>query len=327
MNDRLTKLSILLLMLGMALIPLNDSLIKLLSSRYPLAQIVAIRALFCILVISVIGQGAKKVLLLPWRTVVLFSIRGMCLVIAMYFFFISLASLPLSTVVSIFFISPLLITFLSSIVLKEKIGIHRVTSVIGALIGVMFVMKPGTSEFHPEMLFALGSAISYAIFQIFTRSLKSDGNLPALITIQHLCYFLSALPLLAFNWSGGLNSTGNMSFDFLLRATVSPTFMEVIYIAICAGTVLFLSLVSSFAYRNVEASLIAPFEYVAIPVSVVWGILIWGDYPSSTAWIGMGLIISSGIYVVYRERVNQVETTSRVPMPGSAGMVQNKKDD
>jgi hypothetical protein len=62
MNDRLTKLSILLLMLGMALIPLNDSLIKLLSSRYPLAQIVAIRALFCILAISVIGQGAKKVL-------------------------------------------------------------------------------------------------------------------------------------------------------------------------------------------------------------------------------------------------------------------------
>ncbi len=327
MNDRLTKVSILLLMLGMALIPLNDSLIKLLSSRYPLAQIVAIRALFCILVISIIGQGAKKVLLLPRRTVILFSIRGMCLVIAMYLFFISLASLPLSTVVSIFFISPLLITVLSSIVLKEKIGIHRVTSVIVALIGVMFVMKPGTSEFHPEMLFALGSAISYAIFQIFTRSLKSDGNLPALIAIQHLCYFFSALPLLMFNWSGGLSSTGNMSFDFLLRATVLPTVMEVIYIAICAGTVLFLSLASSFAYRNVEASLIAPFEYVAIPVSVIWGILIWGDYPSYTAWIGMGLIISSGIYVVYRERINQVETASRVPMPGSAGMIQNKKDE
>tara|TARA_B100001057_G_scaffold457887_1_gene506581 strand:- start:3308 stop:4252 length:945 start_codon:yes stop_codon:yes gene_type:complete len=313
-------------MLGMALIPLNDSLIKLLSSHYPLAQIVVIRALFCIVVISIIGQGAKKVFLLPRRTVVLFSIRGMCLVIAMYLFFVSLASLPLSTVVSIFFISPLLITLLSSIVLKEKIGIHRVTSVIAALIGVMFVMKPGTSEFHPEMLFALGSAISYAIFQIFTRSLKSDGNLPALIAIQHLCYFFSALPLFAFNWSGGLSSTGNMSFDFLLRATVAPTFMEVIYIAICAGTVLFLSFASSFAYRNVEASLIAPFEYVAIPVSVIWGILIWGDYPSYTAWIGMGLIISSGIYVVYRERLNQVETTSRVPMPGSAGMVQNKKD-
>ena len=327
MNDRLTKLSILLLMLGMALIPLNDSLIKLLSSRYPLAQIVVIRALFCIVVISIIGQGAKKVFLLPPRTVILFSIRGMCLVIAMYLFFVSLASLPLSTVVSIFFISPLLITLLSSIVLKEKIGIHRVTSVIAALIGVMFVMKPGTSEFHPEMLFALGSAISYAIFQIFTRSLKSDGNLPALIAIQHLCYFFSALPLLVFNWSGGLSSTGNMSFDFLLRGTVLPTVMEVIYIAICAGTVLFLSLASSFAYRNVEASLIAPFEYVAIPVSVIWGILIWGDYPSYTAWIGMGLIISSGIYVVYRERINHVETTSRVPMPGSAGMIQNKKDE
>ena len=73
--------------------------------------------------------------------------------------------------------------------------------------------------------------------------------------------------------------------------------------------------------------MIALFVFVAIPVRVVWGILIWGDYPSNTAWIGMSLIISSGIYVVYRERVNQVETTSSVPMPGSAGMVQNKKDD
>ena len=174
----------------------------------------------------------------------------MCLVIAMYFFFVALASLPLSTVVSIFFLSPLLITFLSSIVLKEKIGIHRIMSVIVALIGVMFVMKPGTNEFHPEMLLALGSAISYAIFQIFTRSLKSDGNLPALITIQHLCYFFSALPLLAFNWSGGLSSTGNMSFDFLLRATVSPTFIDVIYIAICAGAVLFLSLAIIFCLQK-----------------------------------------------------------------------------
>ena len=327
MNDRVTKISILVLMLGMALIPLNDSLIKLLSSRFPLAQIVVIRALICIFIIAIIGQGAKKTLLLPRRTLILFSIRGMCLVIAMYFFFVALASLPLSTVVSIFFISPLLITFLSSIVLNERIGIHRVTSVITALIGVMFVMKPGTSEFHPEMLLALGSAVSYAIFQIFTRSLKSDGNLPALITIQHLCYFFSALPLLAFNWSGGLSSTGNMSFDFLLRGTVLPTLTEIIYISICAGAVLFLSLASSFAYRNVEASLIAPFEYIAIPVSVVWGIVIWGDYPSSSAWVGMGLIIASGIYVIYRERVNNVEIVSSIPMPGSAGMVQNKKDD
>ena len=274
MNDRLTKLSILLLMLGMALIPLNDSLIKLLSSRYPLAQIVVIRALFCILVISIVGKGAKKVLLLPRRTVILFAIRGMCLVIAMYFFFVALASLPLSTVVSIFFLSPLLITFLSSIVLKEKIGIHRITSVIVALIGVMFVMKPGTNEFHPEMLLALGSAISYAIFQIFTRSLKSDGNLPALITIQHLCYFFSALPLLAFNWSGGLSSTG---ICLLISYCVPRSRLHLLTFIHCnlCWRCIVLSLASSFAYRNVEASLIAPFEYVAIPVSVVWGILIW----------------------------------------------------
>ncbi|MEK9915622.1 MAG: DMT family transporter, partial [Paracoccaceae bacterium] len=168
----------------MAIIPLNDALIKLLSDRFPLSEIVAIRALLCILIVSFFGAGIREVIKLPPRILFLFSLRGMCLVIAMYLYFISLGSLPLSEVVSIFFVSPLLITLLSSLILKEKIGIHRISSVLLALIGVIFIMRPGTDNFKPEMLLALGSALSYAIFQIFTRSLKSEGNLYALVTIQ-----------------------------------------------------------------------------------------------------------------------------------------------
>ena len=115
---------IFLLALGMAIIPLNDALIKLLSDRFPLSEIVAIRAILCILIVSFFGSGIREVIKLPARVILLFSLRGMCLVIAMYLYFISLGSLPLSEVVSIFFVSPLLITLLSSLVLKEKIGIH-----------------------------------------------------------------------------------------------------------------------------------------------------------------------------------------------------------
>ena len=86
---------------------------------------------------------------------------------------------------------------------------------------------------------------------------------------------------------------------------------------------LFLSLASSFAYRNVEASLIAPFEYVTF-LSALYGDLDLGDYPSSTAWIGMSLIISSGIYVIYRKLI-RLRQPQRVYVPGSAGMIQNKK--
>ena len=317
-----TPLVIFLLALGMAIIPLNDALIKLLSDRFPLAEIVAIRAVLCILIVSFFGAGIREVIQLPLRVILLFSLRGMCLVIAMYLYFISLGTLPLSEVVSIFFVSPLLITLLSSIVLKEKIGIHRISSVLVALFGVILIMRPGTENFQPEMLLALGAALSYAIFQIFTRSLKSEGNLYALVTIQNFCYLLSAIPLLFINWFNPMEPSGNLSIDFLLRGPIYPTFQDYIYIIICAFSVLMLSITSSHAYRTVEASLLAPFEYVAIPFSIFWGIAIFGDWPSNLSWVGMTFILFGGIYAIYRERVREIEIISNVPMPASAAMYQ-----
>lgn len=317
-----TPVVIFLLALGMAIIPLNDALIKLLSDRFPLSEIVAIRAILCILIVSFFGAGIREVIKLSPRILFLFSLRGMCLVIAMYLYFISLGSLPLSEVVSIFFVSPLLITLLSSLILKEKIGFHRISSVLMALVGVIFIMRPGTENFKPEMLLALGSALSYAIFQVFTRSLKSEGNLYALVTIQNFCYLISAIPLLLINWLNPFEPTGNLSLDFLLRAPVNPNFQDMIFIVICTFSVLILSITSSHAYRTVEASLLAPFEYVAIPLSVFWGIAIFGDWPSNLSWIGMGLILFGGVYAIYRERVKDIEIMSKVPMPASAAMYQ-----
>ena len=113
--------------------------------------------------------------------------------------------------------------------LKEKIGYHRITAVVLALLGVALIMRPGTSFFKLEMLLALGSAVSYAIFQVVTRRLKGMGDLPGLITIQHLCYLVSALPLLAYNLTGNWEQSGNQSVDFLLRQTVWPTFIEYVF--------------------------------------------------------------------------------------------------
>ena len=95
-----------------------------------------------------------------------------------------------------------------------------------------------------------------------------------------------------------------------------------LFIIECAFSVLLLSTTSSHAYRSVEASLLAPFEYVAIPFSIFWGIAIFGDWPSNLSWMGMGLILFGGVYAIYRERVKEIEIISKVPMPASAAMYQ-----
>ena len=95
--------AILLLVLGMSFIPLNDALIKIMSQRLPLAEIVTIRAVISLAILIVFTNGSRAILALNSRTILLFILRGMCLVAAMYFYFLALSSLSISTVVSIFF--------------------------------------------------------------------------------------------------------------------------------------------------------------------------------------------------------------------------------
>ncbi|MDB3891617.1 DMT family transporter [Alphaproteobacteria bacterium] len=312
-----------LLALGMAVIPLNDALIKLLSGAMPLSQIITIRAVMSLILISVFSDGLRRMLKLSAKVFWLFVGRSMCLVTAMFLFFVPLGSLPLPTAVSIFFVSPLLITLLSVPFLGEKIGIHRIGSVIAGMVGVVLIIRPGSADFQPETLMVVGSALSYALFQIWTRRLKSLGDLRAMVAVQHVCYFAAACPFLLLNWMMPAEMSGNASVDFLLRGPIMPDMTQYGIIAVCAFAVLFLSMVSSNAYRAVEASLIAPFEYAAIPFGVFWGIMIWGDWPEPTAWAGMTLILCGGLYAVYREKERDADVITQSPMPASAAIAQN----
>ena len=309
------------LALGMAVIPLNDALIKLLGEAMPLGQIVFIRSLISLAFIALFSSGLQRMTGLSSSVFWQFVGRGMCLVVAMVLFFASLGSLSLASAVAIFFTAPLLITLLSVPLLGEKIGIHRVISVIAGMAGCLLIIRPGTADFQGETLLVLGSALSYALFQIWTRRLKSVGDLPAMVAAQHCCYAVAGGVMVLFNFALPFNELQNASLAFLLRGPISVDVTDFAFISICAFAVLLLSIASSNAYRCVEASLIAPFEYTAIPMGVFWGIVIWDDWPVSSAWAGMGLILVGGLYAVYREHTRNVAVITQVPMPASTAMV------
>ena len=106
-----------------------------------------------------------------------------------------------------------------------------------------------------------------------------------------------------------------------------PDGQDMLFLGFCTLAVLLLSVASSNAYRSVEASIIAPFEYTAIPFAVIWGILIWNEWPDALSWAGMGLILAGGLYTVYRERQREVEVMSGVPMPASASASRSAEDE
>jgi drug/metabolite transporter (DMT)-like permease len=103
--------------------------------------------------------------------------------------------------------------------------------------------------------------------------------------------------------------------DFLLRAWVWPNVTD-------ASIMLGLGVLSatggyliSQGYRLSEAGLVAPFEYTALPLAVFWSVLLWGDWPDATAWVGIALICGAGLYVFYRESALGQKIALRRPMP------------
>ena len=127
-----------LLTVAMGIIPLNDALIKLMSEDLPLGQIVALRAVIALGLLGLFSHSLRSMLVLTAKVFWLFVARGMCLVLAMVLFFVSLGSLPLANVIAIFFVAPLIIAVLSVPLLGEKIGLHRLTAVGAGMLGVIF---------------------------------------------------------------------------------------------------------------------------------------------------------------------------------------------
>jgi len=316
-----------LLALAMGVIPLNDALIKLMSAHMPLAEIAFIRGVLSLLVLAFFSRGFVAMIRLPAPVFWSFFGRGMCLVVAMILYFLPLGSLPLPTVITIFFVSPLLITLLSVPFLGERIGIHRILSVCMGLAGVLVIIRPGTADFRIESVVVFAAALAYAAFQIWTRRLKSVGNLSAMVTVQQLCYTAAFAPILLFNYLSPRPVSGNATLDFLLRAPTLPGLQDIAFLMVCTLAVLFLSTASSNAYRSVEASLIAPFEYTAIPFAVIWGIVIWGEWPDALSYAGMGMILGGGLYTVWRERARDVEVMTAAPMPASTSAAQPPDED
>ena len=97
--------------------------------------------------------------------------------------------------------------------------------------------------------------------------------------------------------------------------------------ALCAAIVLFLSFAAANAYRVAEAAYVAPFEYAAVPLSIFWGGIIWGDWPDLYGYIGTLMIVGAGLLIILRERQKDVDVVTSTPMSSSSAFSVSAVDD
>ena len=314
---------ILCVIAAMGIFSIQDSLIKGLSGEYPLHEVVLVRALVASVVLLIVMQYEGGVRALRTRRPGLHLGRGLLIVCANSCFFMGLASMPLAETMALFFVAPLFITVMSVVFLGEDVGIRRWAAIAVGMTGMLVVLRPGTSLFEPVALLPVAAAVAYSSMQMLTRKIGLEDQASTMAFYIQVTFIVVSSTVGLIAGDGAYAGSGNASLEFLLRAWRWPTFehgaLFVFIGAINAAGAYFMSQ----AYRSARASVVAPFEYVALPLGLLWGWLFWRDFPDAWAFLGIGLIIGSGIYVVYREGVRRrqriaEEQTLSLPDDGPA---------
>ena len=281
---------------------LNDVGIKFLSDRYALHQVILIRSVIGTLVLlAVIMPLAGGLRVMRTRRLGAHLLRGVCVVFANMCLFLGLAAMPIADAVAVFFVSPLIITIFSVIFLRETVGARRWAAIAVGFIGVMVIVKPGTTAFQLASLLPIAAATLYAVMHIVARKIGGTESAATMAFYIQSTFIVASVIFGLTLGHGAYAGSGHPSLEFLLRAwgPIAPEDWPILVMLGVSGV--FGGFFISQAYRLSEAAFAAPFEYVAMPMAIMWGVTVFGTWPAPTAWIGIALIIGSGLYLIWRE--------------------------
>ena len=288
---------------AVTILVLQDSLIKWLSGDYPLHEIVLVRAASAICVTLFAMRLEGGIHLLRTRRLGLHLLRAGLLVIANTAFFLALAAMTIAEATSILFVAPLLITALSALLLGEAVGPRRWAAVCIGLAGVIVMLRPGEGAFRLVALLPLVAAAAYALMQIITRRLGTTERASTIAFYAQAAFIVVSVAIGLVAGHGRFAPEDDASLTFLLRAWTVPSALDAamfLGIGVINGVGSYLM---AQAYRITKPSVLAPFEYVALPTAVVWGVVFFGDWPDLVTYAGMALICGGGLYVLHREGV------------------------
>lgn len=292
---------ILCLVGALGALTLSDSIIKWLSPEMALHQITLLRSCFALLLVMVFVQLEGGLVTLHTRRPLLHLLRGSMLVLANMFFFVGLAAMPMAETVVLFYTAPLFICMLSQPVLGEKVGLRRWFVIGLGMIGAIIMLRPGSDVFQTVSLFPVMAALCYAAMTMMTRKLGLRESAGALTFYIQIAFIVISSLVGIVVGDGAYDIHDNSSLTFLLREWYWPSLVQWQLLLLCGLIVACGGYLMSQAYRLGEAPAVAPFEYASLPFALAVGYYLWGDWPDWPAFVGTGLIISSGLVVAYLE--------------------------
>jgi len=178
---------------------------------------------------------------------------------------------------------------------------------------VLVIVKPGTTAFQLASLLPVAAATLYALMHILARKIGGTESAATMAFYIQATFIVASLLFGAALGHGGFAGTGHPSLEFLLRpwGPIAPGDWPILVMLGTTGV--FGGLFISQAYRLSEAAFAAPFEYIAMPMAIIWGVTVFGTWPAPTAWIGIALIVGSGLYMLWRESAKGRTLVAKAP--------------
>ncbi|SNY93028.1 Permease of the drug/metabolite transporter (DMT) superfamily [Cohaesibacter sp. ES.047] len=262
----------------------NDTLSKFGGSDLPPGQVIFIRGFIAVLVILLIlaFTGAWRRFRDAKNPIVL--LRAFAEAISGILFMIALQRLPLPNVSALLLTIPLVTTASAAIFLGETVGIRRWTSVLVGMLGVLAIVRPGLEGFNFYSLFVLGAVAAASTRDLIARKIPSGSSL-WVVTMTTMTF--SCLAGAVLGTSEGWVPVGTSPLIVLSAAAIFLTLGQFLVVI---------------AMTHGEVSVVSSFRYISMPISLFYGYMIWGHIPDALTWLGIILILSAGIYTMYRER-------------------------
>jgi len=191
--------------------------------------------------------------------------------------------MPMAETTAFLFTSSLFIPILSIVFLAEKVGLKRWSAIILGFSGVLVMLSPNGNVTMQGVALALSASFLHATLQVMLRSLGKTEN-PVTVTFYFMLIgtFLAGVPMFFLATMPAIET-----IPLLLGVGASGVFAQFLI---------------SIAYKNAEASLVTIFNYSGIIWATIFGWMFWSDWPSHTIFIGAVIVISSNVFIIWRER-------------------------
>ena len=278
-----------MMIVAMLALPGIDAIAKWLAGSISSGQVTWSRFFFQIILMSPLLLRTRG----PWLTPALWlhAARGAMIAFATLFFFSGLAYLPMADAIAIFFIEPLLVTLLSALFFGEAIHWRRISAISLGLIGALIIIRPSFTEVGFAALYPVATAFCFSFYILLTRKLVRNED-P--IRLQ---FFAGIFGCLVMSLALGYGTVSNVA----ILAAVWPSSDEWFLLGALGLIATACHLLIANAYRLASIGILAPFQYVEIIGATILGLVIFNDFPDAMTWLGIAIIVGSGMYVFHRE--------------------------